>query len=76
MKQNEYISDEMVVKLANEAVRIELEKHWAMGIPVVVYDRESQIIYYEYADGSRTEVGRRMWKERYSERMSKNMESH
>lgn len=71
MKREEYISDEMVIKLANEAVRIELEKNKALGVPVVIYDRESQIIYRENDDGTRIEVGRRMRKERYSERISK-----
>ena len=71
MKREDYISDETVIKRANEAVRIELEKNKALGIPVVIYDRESQIIYRENDDGTRTEVGRRMRKERYSERISK-----
>ena len=71
MKREEYVSDETVIKRANEAVRIELEKNKALGVPVVIYDRESQIIYRENEDGTRTEVGRRMRKERYSERISK-----
>lgn len=71
MRREDYISDEAVIKRANEAVRIELEKNRALGIPVVIYDRESQIIYRENNDGTRAEVGRRMRKERYSERTSK-----
>lgn len=71
MKREEYISDETVVKRANEAVRIELEKNKALGIPVVIYDRESQVIYQENEDGIRTEVGRRMRKGRHSEQVSK-----
>lgn len=71
MKREEYISDEIVIKRANAAVRIELEKNRALGIPTVIYDRESQIIYRENEDGTRTEVGKRMRKERYSERVSK-----
>lgn len=35
MKREEYISDEMVVKRVNEAVRIELEKKQALSIPIV-----------------------------------------
>ena len=70
MKREEYISDEMVVKRVNEAVRIELEKRRAMDVPIVIYDRESQIIYQENSDGSRIEVGRRMRKGRYSERIT------
>ena len=71
MRREEYISDETVIKRANAAVRIELEKNRALGIPTVIYDRESQIIYRENEDGTRTEVGKRMRKERYSERVSK-----
>lgn len=70
MKREEYISDETVTKRANAAVRIELEKNKALGIPAVIYDRESQIIYRENDDGTRTEVGRRMRKGRYSERIN------
>ena len=69
MKREEYISDEAVVKRANEAVRIELEKKRAMDIPIIVYDSKTQSIYKEYSDGSRIEVGKRMRKERYSERV-------
>lgn len=71
MKREEYISDEMVVKRVNEAVRIELEKKRALDIPIVTYDRETQIIYQENSDGTRVEVGRRMRKGRYSERVAK-----
>ena len=71
MKREEYISDETVVKRANEAVRIELEKNKALGIRAVIYDRESQVIYQENEDGIRMEVGRRMRKGRYSEQISK-----
>lgn len=69
MKREEYISDAAVVKRVNAAVKIELEKKKAMDIPIVVYDRETQIIYQENSDGSRVEVGRRMRKGRYSERV-------
>lgn len=71
MKREEYISDEMVVKRVNEAVRIELEKKKALDVPIVIYDRETQIIYQENSDGSRVEVGRRMRRGRYSERVAK-----
>ena len=70
MKREEYISDEAVMKRVNEAVRIELEKKKAMDVPIVVYDKETQIIYQENSDGSRVEVGRRMRKGRYSERVA------
>lgn len=71
MKREDYISDETVIKRANAAVRIELEKNRALGIPAVIYDRESQVIYRENEDGTRTEVGKRMQKGRYGERVSK-----
>ena len=71
MKREDYISDETVVKRANAAVRIELEKNKSLGIPAVIYGRESQILYRENEDGTRTEVGKRMRKGRYGERVSK-----
>ena len=71
MKRENYISDEAVVKRANAAVRIELEKKKAMDIPVVIYDSEKQIIYQENSDGTRIEVGQRLRKGRYSERVAK-----
>lgn len=70
MKREEYIPDEMVVKRVKEAVRIELEKRKAMDVPVIIYDRETQTIYQENSDGTRIEVGRKMRKGRYSERIS------
>ena len=53
------------------AVRIELEKLKAMDISVVIYDRETQIIYQENSDGSRVEVAKRLRKGRYSEHVAK-----
>lgn len=70
MKREEYISDEAVVKRVNEAVRIELEKKKAMEVPIIRYDSETQTIYQENSDGSRVEVGRRMRKGSYSERIA------
>lgn len=70
MTRQEYISDEAVVRRANAAVRIEHEKKRAMDIPVVTYDRETQTIYRENGDGTRTEVGKRIRKGRYSERIA------
>lgn len=71
MRRDEYISDEAVVKRANAAIKIELEKKQAMDIPAVVYDRKTQTIYHENSDGTRVEIGKRMRKGRYSERISK-----
>lgn len=34
------------------------------------YDREKQTIYLENSDGTRTEMGKRMRKGRYSERVA------
>lgn len=59
IERNDYISDEAVVKRANEAVRIELEKKKAMDIPVFIYDSEKQIIYQENSDGTRIEAGKK-----------------
>ena len=70
MRREEYISDDVVVKRANAAVRIELEKKKALDVPIVVYDRETQPIYHENNDGTRVEIGKRMRKERYSERIA------
>lgn len=69
MKREDYISDETVIKRANAAVRIELEKKRAMDIPIVIYDKETQIIYQENSDGTRVAVGKRMREGRYSERI-------
>lgn len=71
LKREEYISDEAVIKRVNAAVKIELEKKKAMDIPAVVYDRKTQIIYHENSDGTRVEIGKRMRKGRYSERVAK-----
>ncbi len=71
MEREDYIYDEEVVKRANAAVKIELEKNRALDIPVVIYDRKSQIIYQEKSDGSREKVGTRIRKGRYSERIAK-----
>ena len=67
MKREEYISDATVIKRANEAVRIELEKKKALDVPIILYDSETQTIYQEDSNGVRKEVGKRMRKGRYSE---------
>ena len=59
MNREEYISDEQVVKRANAAVKIELDKKKAMNIPIAVYDRETKKIYEINSDGSKVEVGDR-----------------
>lgn len=52
MKREEYISDETVIKHANAAVRIELEKNRALRIPTVIYDRKRvfyTLLLYSYS---------------------------
>lgn len=71
MDRENYIPDELVVKRANEAVRIELEKKKALDIPIVLYDRETQEIYEQNSDGTRVVLGKRLRKGRYSERIQK-----
>ena len=71
MRREEYISDDMVVKRANAAIRLELEKKKAMDIPGIVYDIETKEFYKEHSDGTRVKVGKRMRKGRYSERVAK-----
>ena len=71
MKRGDYISDDAVVKRANAAVWLELEKKKVLDIPVGVYDSGTQTIYHEANDGTRVEIGKRMRKERYSERVAK-----
>lgn len=70
MKREDYIPDELVIKRANEAVRIELEKKKALDIPVAVFDRKTQKIYQQKSDGTRIAVGERIKRGRYSERIS------
>lgn len=71
MERMEYISDAQVVKRANAAVRVELEKKKAMDIPAVIFDRTTQTIYKQNSDGTREVVGERIRKGRYSERIRK-----
>lgn len=71
MKREEYISDSQVVKRANAAVRIELEKKKALDIPVAVFDRKTRTIYQKNSDGSKVVVGERAGRGRYSERIGK-----
>ena len=70
MQREDYIADEQVVKLANEAIEIELRKKKAMGIPVAVFDRKTQKIYEINSDGSKVEVASRAREGRYSERVA------
>ena len=64
-----YLSDEEIIQRARAAVKIELEKKKILGIPAVVFDRKTQLIYYENQDGTRITAGQRLWKGQYSERI-------
>lgn len=70
MSRDDYISDERVVKLAAEAVRLELEKKKALDIPIVIFDSKTQKIYKEYSNGHREEIADRLREGRYSERFA------
>lgn len=68
MKREDYITDENVVKRANAAVKIEIEKKRALDIPIVVFDRKTQEICEVNSNGERKVIGTRLRKGRYSER--------
>ncbi|MEH2932601.1 hypothetical protein VSQ48_22440 [Candidatus Ventrimonas sp. KK005] len=68
---SDYITDEQVVKRANAAVGLEIEKLKAMGAPVIIYDRKKQVVVRRNNDGTETEVGKRLRKGNYSERIEK-----
>lgn len=54
MKKLNNLTDEEVVRIANEAVRLELERLRELGIDPVLYDRETREIYKQHSDGTRT----------------------
>lgn len=66
-----YITDEQVVKRANAAVELEIEKLKAIDAPVIIYDRKKQVVLRRNNDGTETEIGKRLRRGRYSERISK-----
>ena len=61
------ISDEVILRRANAAVQLALEKHKAMDVPSVVYDRKDQMIYQINADGTRVPVAKKSREGRYGE---------
>ena len=67
MMATDAITDEMVVRRVDAAVRIALEKNKAMGVPSIVYDRKTQKIYELRSDGTRGPVAERARKGRYGE---------
>ena len=66
-----YITDEQVVKRANAAVELEIEKLKVLDAPIIVYDRKKQVIVRRNSDGTEVEVGRRLRKGHISERDEK-----
>lgn len=62
-----YVTDEMVVKRANAAVKLALEKNRALDIPSIVYDSKEKMIYELHSDGSRVAVGRPLKETRYGD---------
>lgn len=69
--KKDYITDEQVVRRANAAVELEIQKLKAMDVPIIVYDRERQVIIKRNSDGTEVEVGKRLRKGHYSERVAK-----
>ena len=69
MSQQKYISDEQVVKRANCAVKIALEKKRSYGCAYFTYDTGTQSICVIGSDGSKTQVCGRYNHGRYSERV-------
>ena len=68
MTRMDYIADEQVVKRAQMAVRLELEKNMALDVPIAVYDRERKVIFVKNSDGTVVEVKNRLRMGRDSER--------
>ncbi len=65
------ITDKQVMKRANAAVELEIKRLKVLDAPVIVYDRKKQVIVKRNSDGTETEVGKRLRKGRYSERIAK-----
>ena len=68
MRDKKIISDDQVVKRANAAVRLELEKRRVRNQPIAVFDRETQKVFLQNSDGTIIESRERLRKGRYSER--------
>lgn len=68
MREKRIISDDQVVKRANAAVRLELEKRKARNQPIAVFDRKAQKVYMQDSDGTIIESSERLRRGRYSER--------
>lgn len=68
MRDRKIITDDQVVKRANAAVRLELEKRKARNQPIAVFDRETQKVCMQASDGTIIESEDRLRRGRYSER--------
>ena len=60
------ITDKQVMKRANAAVELEIERLKVLDAPVIIYDRKKQVIVKRNSDGTETEVGKRLRKGRCS----------
>lgn len=68
---NEAITDEQVVKRANAAVMLEIEKLKALDVPVYVYNRKKRAVVRQNSDGTEIVVGKCIREGHYSERVAK-----
>lgn len=71
MNKSEYIHDGQVVRMANSAVKLAIEKKKTLGVPVVVYDRKTGNICHLQENGEKVVVSQRAKRGRYSERVAK-----
>ena len=55
-KMNYDITDEQVVKRVRAAVKLEIERRFAMDLPVSYYDPVTDKIYQKYNDGRIEEI--------------------
>lgn len=67
-KNHFFPDDSAVVKGARLAVDLELKKKQALSQPIAQFDQKTGKIFMIHADGTRTFVGNRLRKGRYSER--------
>ncbi|MEY8368294.1 hypothetical protein AALA24_05935 [Anaerovoracaceae bacterium 42-11] len=73
MSERKQITDEQVVKRANAAVKMELEKKKIKNQPIAVFDKETRQIYMQYNDGTKAEIREIKQRGRYSERKKQNV---
>lgn len=51
------LSDVETVRRAKKAVDIELEKRYAMNMPIAVFDKSNGKVYASYPDGTKVQMG-------------------